>query len=151
MSAGASSEASTEVTVDLHGQALEPGAGPGPTRRRDLTVALSWTPAESAIVTARFPHQPDTSWVLGRELLAAGCLAPSGVGDVALLPDPFDPATAELVLSNGHTRICIAVRVAALAEFLDRTDMREEVSVMCKNGCYMVKQDGRWTCVKCGA
>lgn len=151
MSAETGSEASTQATVHLHGQALESAAAGGPTRRRDLIVALSWTPAVPAIVTARFPHQPDTSWVLGRDLLAAGCLAPSGVGDVALLPDPFDPATAELVLSNGHTRICIAVRIAALAEFLDRTDTREEVSVMCKDGCYMVKQDGRWTCVKCGA
>lgn len=121
-----SADTTHQVTATLHGQALLPDPGAGPTRRSDLTVALSWTPAEPATVAAHFPHQPDVDWALGRDLLAAGCLAPSGVGDVALLPDPFDAATAELVLSNGYERICIAVRIEPLAEFLGHTAAQEK-------------------------
>lgn len=75
------------------------------------TVAMAFHPGTRAEVT----------WLVGRDLLAAGVRGPVGLGDVSVLPDLRSGAHRELVLStpSGHRGLRFAV--AALVVFLERT------------------------------
>ncbi|OLS99357.1 hypothetical protein BJF90_39290 [Pseudonocardia sp. CNS-004] len=96
-------------------------AGCGPIAVRGLwrwlstdphTVAMAFHPGTRAEVT----------WLVGRDLLAAGVHGPVGLGDVSVLPDVDSAAYRELVLSSSDGRRGLRFPVAALVAFLDRTD-----------------------------
>jgi hypothetical protein len=75
------------------------------------TVALVFRPGAGSEVT----------WLVGRDLLAAGVAGPAGLGDVSILPDLHSSAHRELVLSSPSGRRAFRFPVAALVAFLDRT------------------------------
>lgn len=85
-----------------------------------VTARLRWTSTDPAVVTARFVACDGPAWVLCPDLLRAGLHAPVGVGDVSVLPDPFRPARADLVLSTPDGYICLSFYKAEMAGFLDR-------------------------------
>lgn len=75
------------------------------------TVALVFQPGGAAAIT----------WLIGRDLLAAGVAGPAGLGDVSILPDLHSGAHRELVLSSPSGRRGFRFPVAAVVAFLDRT------------------------------
>jgi hypothetical protein len=79
------------------------------------TVALVFRPGTAAEIT----------WLIGRDLLAAGVHGPAGLGDVSILPDLRSGAHRELVLSSPSGRRGFRFPVAAVVAFLDRTRAAE--------------------------
>src|SRR5690606_20149188 len=75
------------------------------------TVGLVFRPGTPAAIT----------WLIGRDLLAAGVAGPAGLGDVSILPDLRSGAHRELVLSSPSGRRGFRFPVTALVAFLDRT------------------------------
>lgn len=91
-----------------------------------ITVGLRWSDADPHSVECVFPSgDADVRWLISRDLLVEGCARPVGIGDVSVLPDPFWPGWAELVLSTDSGRACMRFPVADLAAFLDRLDEPE--------------------------
>lgn len=104
--------------------ALVPSCAPGETTQADALVRLSWTDGDPHVVTAVFnPDCGDAAvvWLLGRDLLMAGCDAPAGLGDVSVLPDPVRPRLVELVLSTDSGRACLRLSGTRLRAFLNCT------------------------------
>lgn len=93
-----------------------------------ITARLCWCSDDPWAVTVTFGTGRDaTRWLVGLDLLVAGCAGPAGLGDVSLLPAPNladrdQPAVeaAELVVSSPHGRACFRLRIAELAEVLER-------------------------------
>jgi hypothetical protein len=79
------------------------------------TVALVFRPGGATEIT----------WLIGRDLLAAGVHGPAGLGDVSILPDLHSGAHRELVLSSPSGRRGFRFPVAAVVAFLDRTRAAE--------------------------
>ncbi len=88
-----------------------------------VAVRLSWAAREPHAVTLAFRvgrDVPPVVWNVARDLLAAGLLAPAGLGDVTVLPDPTNPDLSELVLSSPGGRACLRFTTAQVAAFLAR-------------------------------
>lgn len=112
-----------EVRAELAMDALLPCAGQTPwTYHASITAELTWSPRDPFVVTAGIAASADRTveWALSLELLAAGRDNPVGLGDVSVLPDPTQPARAELVLSTDTGRICLGFDVEDLTDFLAR-------------------------------
>lgn len=86
-----------------------------------VAARLSWTRREPRAVALSFRTgaQP-VVWTISRELLAAGLLAPAGLGDVTVLPDPTDPGLTELVLSSPSGHACLRFLTSQVADYLRR-------------------------------
>lgn len=110
-------------------------------QRTPLTVWLRWRSDDPWAVAVTFGTSADaTCWLIGLELLVAGCVGPAGLGDVSLLPAPPEPgqpgasgehgvlgglggpvaAYTELILSSPTGQACLRLRTADLAGVLDR-------------------------------
>ena len=92
---------------------------------RDATAAripilLAWSSNDPLVVVCEFPEER-VSWIIGRDLLAAGLDAPAGLGDVAVLPDLLDPERLELILSSPYGRVGLLLPRTELAAFLRAT------------------------------
>jgi hypothetical protein len=94
--------------------------------RRPVRVSLIWRTADAycvqLVVHGEGAGAADEVRVLSRELLAEGLTHEAGLGDVALRPDPHDPADAVLFVlrsPTGQTRLRCDTWV--LADFLDTT------------------------------
>lgn len=88
-----------------------------------ITVGLHWSDADPHSVGCVFPGGTEcVRWLISRDLLTDGCARPMGIGDVSVLPDPFRPGWAELVLSTDSGRACMRFAIADLAAFLDGLD-----------------------------
>lgn len=89
-----------------------------------LSARLSWCCADPWLISVAFRTAPDTEvqWGIGRELLQAGVRNPAGLGDVAVLPNPADPRSAELILATDDGRCSLRFAVAELGRFLDQVD-----------------------------
>jgi hypothetical protein len=87
-----------------------------------LDVELAWDPADPlcVVLTLAGPRQ-SVVWLVGRDLLAAGLDGPAGLGDVAVVPDPWYPATVELVLDPGTDRLALLIDRRDLTLFLETT------------------------------
>lgn len=104
--------------------ALVASETPGETVTAGMRVRMSWTDGDPNVVTAVFnPDRGDAAvvWLLGRDLLVAGCDAPAGLGDVSVLPDPGRPWLVELVLSTDSGHACLRLSGTHLRAFLRRT------------------------------
>jgi hypothetical protein len=110
-----------------------------PTATGAAATAQSWPVAVAVRLTwtARDPHAVSLSfrttagpvvWTIGRDLLTAGLLAPVGLGDVTVLPDPTDPGLAELVLSSPTGQACFRFLTAQVGAYLDRLPDPPETS-----------------------
>ncbi|RKE17372.1 SsgA family sporulation/cell division regulator [Streptomyces sp. TLI_171] len=99
------------VSVTLPGSALPHLA---------MAAQLRFDPAlPYAVRLAFLPGLPDgeeVEWCFGRDLLAEGCRAPSGEGDVRVSPGRGDRVL--VTLSNGLDRAVIGVPAGPVAEFL---------------------------------
>ncbi|WP_161992535.1 SsgA family sporulation/cell division regulator [Pseudonocardia sp. EV170527-09] len=90
-------------------------------RTMPITVRMLWQPRDSAVVTTWFPELVQGPvWFLSVELLAAGCDAPAGLGDVSLIPHPHNPQRAELILVGDSGRACLSLPLPPLRRFLAR-------------------------------
>ena len=86
-----------------------------------VAVRLTWTRHEPHAVRVSFhTGARPVVWTIGRDLLDAGLLAPVGLGDVAVLPDPPGPALGELVLSTASEHACCRFLTAEMAGYLAR-------------------------------
>ncbi|MBB5159182.1 SsgA family sporulation/cell division regulator [Saccharopolyspora phatthalungensis] len=61
------------------------------------------------------------NWVIGRDLLADGLLAESGLGDVRIRPRPDAPGTIEISLNPPTGQATFEADAAQLMEFLNNT------------------------------
>lgn len=86
-----------------------------------VTVTLSWSSDAPYAVGLIFPGELEVCWLVARDLLAAGLLGPSGLGDVSVFPDLYDPGFVELVLSSPDGSVGLRMPVHRLATFLDAT------------------------------
>jgi hypothetical protein len=68
-----------------------------------MNVDLQYRSDDPHAVTMRFQARDQESvWLVGRELLAHGLLAPSGLGDVRLRPEGGDLLVLELFTEDSH-------------------------------------------------
>lgn len=110
----------------VHGVTVVSGDGAG--RGRRVVLRFVWRPADPLAVSIDVEARPDHpalprgTWVVLRDFLRYGLVAPTGDGDVRICPDGGDPRTVWLTLAR-RTRPCrLAVPAAMLATFLDRTE-----------------------------
>ena len=92
-----------------------------PTGRYPRIVArFSWfasRPFEVGIVFLH-PRQGPVTWVVSRDLLAAGLDGPAGLGDVMVFPDLLDHRRVELVIASPAGRLGFRLWREFLAGFL---------------------------------
>ncbi|MEU7478431.1 SsgA family sporulation/cell division regulator [Lentzea sp. NPDC042327] len=68
-----------------------------------MDVDLHYRTDDPHAVTMRFhTRDQESTWLVGRELLADGVLAPAGLGDVRLRPGDGDVLVLELVTEDSH-------------------------------------------------
>lgn len=68
-----------------------------------MNVDLQYRTDDPHAVTLRFcTKDQDSLWLVSRELLADGLLAPAGIGDVRLRPDRGDVLVLELFTEDSH-------------------------------------------------
>jgi len=68
-----------------------------------MNVDLQYRSDDPHAVTMRFQARDQESiWLVGRELLADGLLAPTGLGDVRLRPEGGDVLVLELFTEDSH-------------------------------------------------
>ncbi|ANZ41421.1 hypothetical protein BBK82_41150 [Lentzea guizhouensis] len=68
-----------------------------------MDVDLHYRTDDPHAVTLRFHTRgQESTWLVGRELLAAGLLAPAGVGDVRLRREEGDVLVLELFTEDSH-------------------------------------------------
>jgi hypothetical protein len=80
-----------------------------------MNVDLQYRSDDPHAVTMRFQARDQESiWLVGRELLADGLLAPAGLGDVRLRPEGGDVLVLELFTEDSHAVFHLS------AEELDR-------------------------------
>ncbi|MGW4208941.1 SsgA family sporulation/cell division regulator [Lentzea sp. NPDC004789] len=85
-----------------------------------MNVDLHYRSDDPHAVTLRF-HTSDqeSTWLVGRELLSEGLLAPAGLGDVRLRPDHGDVLVLELFTEDSHA--VFHLPGAELQRFLEST------------------------------
>jgi hypothetical protein len=120
----------TAVTVHpesgtVHGVAVVRGDGAG--RGRRVLLRFVWRPADPLAVSIDVEARPDHpalprgTWIVLRDFLRYGLMAPTGDGDVQIHPGE-EASTVWLTLAR-RTRPCrLAVPAAMLSAFLDRTE-----------------------------
>jgi hypothetical protein len=80
-----------------------------------MNVDLQYRSDDPHAVTMRFQARDQESiWLVGRELLADGLLAPTGLGDVRLRPEGGDVLVLDLFTEDSHAVFHLS------AEELDR-------------------------------
>ncbi|GHH34682.1 SsgA family sporulation/cell division regulator [Lentzea cavernae] len=85
-----------------------------------MNVDLQYRSDDPHAVTLRFQARDQESvWLVGRELLADGLLAPTGLGDVRLRPGDGDVLVLELLTEDSHAVFHLSATV--LQRFLDST------------------------------
>ncbi len=101
--------------------------GDGAGRGRRVVLRFGWDPADPLAVRIEVEARPDHpalprgTWVVLRDFLRYGLVAPTGDGDVRIHPDDLEPVVW-LTLAR-RTRPCLlAVPAALLTTFLDRTE-----------------------------
>jgi len=68
-----------------------------------MDVDLQYRTDDPHAVTLRFhTRDQESTWLVGRDLLSDGLLAPAGVGDVRLRPDHGDVLVLELFTEESH-------------------------------------------------
>ncbi|MCP2241537.1 SsgA family sporulation/cell division regulator [Lentzea aerocolonigenes] len=68
-----------------------------------MNVDLQYRSDDPHAVTMRFQaRDQESTWLVGRELLADGLLAPTGLGDVRLRPEGGDVLVLELFTEDSH-------------------------------------------------
>lgn len=68
-----------------------------------MNVDLHYRSDDPHAVTMRFhTRDQESTWLVGRELLADGLLAPAGFGDVRLRPHHGDVLVLELLTEDSH-------------------------------------------------
>ena len=85
-----------------------------------MNVDLHYRSDDPHAVTMRFQARDQESiWLVGRELLADGLLAPAGIGDVRLRPEHGDVLVLELFTEDSHAVFHLSAD--ELGRFLDST------------------------------
>lgn len=85
-----------------------------------MDVDLQYRSDDPHAVTLRFhTRDQESTWLVGRELLAEGLLAPAGIGDVRLRPEDGDVLVLELFTEDSHA--VFHVSADDLRRFLDST------------------------------
>lgn len=80
-----------------------------------MNVDLQYRSDDPHAVTMRFQaRDQESTWLVGRELLADGLLAPTGLGDVRLRPEGGDVVVLDLFTEDSHAVFHLS------AEELDR-------------------------------
>lgn len=68
-----------------------------------VTAAATWTPTDPLATTFAITSGAGTStWIVGRDLIAAGLDAPAGVGDITIAAHLTDPNLVEMVLRDSR-------------------------------------------------
>jgi hypothetical protein len=103
----------TVKVLDIHG------------RRSTIRVDLSWSAVAhpEVLLSLHAGRDRTIDWVMARELLAAGLVAPAGEGDVRVSPDPAG-GYVQIVLrsrSESDAAAVLTVDLCDVAAFLDRT------------------------------
>jgi hypothetical protein len=89
-----------------------------------VTARLSYDPADpfAISVSMRTDGSPTVHWVVSRELLAAGLLAPAGDGDIGVWPSTSKGSEVVCVsLSSPDGQALLYGRHGDVAAFLERT------------------------------
>ena len=86
-------------------------------------LELSWSPNSPLEVVLHFPKTSygPVTWVVARDVLIEGLRAPSGLGDIAVLPDVADRENLIITLSSPNGRADFKLRHRAMSEFLAKT------------------------------
>ncbi|GGU38267.1 SsgA family sporulation/cell division regulator [Lentzea flava] len=85
-----------------------------------MNVDLQYRSDDPHAVTLRFQARDQESiWVVGRELLSDGLLAPAGIGDVRLRPGHGNVLVLELFTEDSHAVFHLSAD--ELGRFLDST------------------------------
>lgn len=98
-----------------------------PSAGRVTVLQLTWRACDPLAVSLALISRPDHpvlpqgNWVAPRDALRAALEAPTGDGDVRLIPDPRR-ATVQLELTDANRHATVSVAFAPLRAFLDRTE-----------------------------
>ncbi|WP_170166306.1 SsgA family sporulation/cell division regulator [Lentzea atacamensis] len=85
-----------------------------------MNVDLQYRSDDPHAVTLRFQaRDQESTWLVGRELLADGLLSPAGIGDVRLRPGHRDVLVLELFTEDSHAVFHLSAD--DLQRFLDST------------------------------
>ncbi|WP_170155301.1 SsgA family sporulation/cell division regulator [Lentzea atacamensis] len=85
-----------------------------------MNVDLQYRSDDPHAVTLRFQaRDQESTWLVGRELLADGLLSPAGIGDVRLRPGHGDVLVLELFTEDSHAVFHLSAD--DLQRFLDST------------------------------
>ncbi|WP_346135744.1 SsgA family sporulation/cell division regulator [Lentzea roselyniae] len=85
-----------------------------------MNVDLQYRSDDPHAVTLRFQaRDQESTWLVGRELLADGLLSPAGIGDVQLRPGHGDVLVLELFTEDSHAVFHLSAD--DLQRFLDST------------------------------
>ncbi|SDJ62382.1 Streptomyces sporulation and cell division protein, SsgA [Lentzea albidocapillata subsp. violacea] len=85
-----------------------------------MNVDFQYRSDDPHAVTLRFQaRDQESTWLVGRELLADGLLSPTGLGDVRLRPGDGDVLVLELLTEDSHAVFHLSA--AELQRFLDST------------------------------
>jgi len=105
--------ARTSTTVLMHTRV-------GPARR--IPVELRYDSRDPFVITFAFLlSKHNVLWALGRDLVAAGLIAPTGDGDVMLHPRSEDANQVEFHFTGGQDTSMLSASLAEVADFVDRT------------------------------
>ncbi|MFD9700423.1 SsgA family sporulation/cell division regulator [Lentzea sp. NPDC059081] len=85
-----------------------------------MNVDLHYRSDDPHAVTMRFhTRDQESTWLVGRELLADGLMSPAGMGDVRLRPADGDVLVLELLTEDSHAVFHLSAD--ELGRFLDST------------------------------
>lgn len=101
----------TVQVLDIHG------------RRSTIRVDLSWSAVAhpEVLLSLHAGRDRTIDWVMARELLAAGLVAPAGEGDVRVSPDPAGGYVQIVLRSESDAAAVLTVDLCDVAAFLERT------------------------------
>lgn len=110
-------------TVTVIEQALQARLVASAPRMATVPVTLRYDSRDPFAVRMHFPapatlEDSEVTWAFGRELLAAGVSAPSGVGDVRVRPYGYDRTAVEFRAPQGVA--IVHLRTGELRRFLRR-------------------------------
>jgi Streptomyces sporulation and cell division protein, SsgA len=86
-----------------------------------MVIEVAWRRCDPWAIELTFPGRDgDVVWLIGRDLLLAGLLAPAGHGDVRVFPSGPDERAA-LHLSSPNGQLFIELEEFELEDFLNDT------------------------------
>ncbi|WP_052685218.1 SsgA family sporulation/cell division regulator [Lentzea aerocolonigenes] len=89
---------------------------------REIDTQLRYDSRDPLVISFVFLlHEQNVLWALGRDLVAAGLIAPAGYGDVVLRPDDQDPGRVEFWFTDGGEGSKLSAPLSEIAAFVDRT------------------------------